>query len=752
MENRQAERDFLQLIKKNEKRGVISNAMLTRYKRMGFNVGDKEKINKKELEKITEEDLKDTGRGGMEIDNYWIKYQRQERPINDRQWKPKSKIHHSEEFFDWINSMTFGAFPDKIRYEPFEKYKAQAQFWYDTARNPYSVTNMDLRKEIIFEEYDRIERNTLYYSMRYGWVKEGNVREGKIPFVPKEHTAVIYYLIDCGYCIILGKPRQIFATTTIGLYINKKLTTQENFYMKFITEDVDTGMEILADKVKTPFGYLPDWQRPSVSRDYIKGFKLGKKIEKGEFAYPNSRVEVVAPTKTAINGGSPQSVLVDEIGNVPDLIPMILEALPTLYIDANQDGNLVLTRQILLWGTGVSDNKGKNGYQSLFTSTIELWEQRKFKEALFVPLFFSWHTRCSEKIYKENQLSYYGGANTEIQNYSADEQKTIFAMHFPSVWRDMFGMASGKLIPREFIEDQFRRIRKLPEEKRCVYGFFEPIYDRTKPYLDDNIGIPYRIIGSKFIPYGDNVEDRDRVSAIMYLPPYNNYVNRYYQGTDPIATETGTSNFGSAIWDEHEKTYACIINYRKSQDHKSAFLQSILMSLYYDPKQNGFKTGVPELIENNIGTNYKDYKELLGYDKNMIYNKELPIEMQGGGALWGYNSKQKRKEIMVSNLSEVTLTYGENFNHEVIFKQLETYHPRPTSGGVTWEPVAKMYRDDVLDACAFAYIARKTHYHLMPVDMTDNKREDEYKIIYKNTRLKDGSLVRLPQRVKSTRV
>jgi hypothetical protein len=76
----------------------------------------------------------------------------------------------------------------------------------------------------------------------------------------------------------------------MGLYIIKKLLFQENFYMKFITEDIKTGMEILDDKVKVPYGYLPSIMRPQVARDYIQGLRVGKKLDKGEYSLPNSRI------------------------------------------------------------------------------------------------------------------------------------------------------------------------------------------------------------------------------------------------------------------------------------------------------------------------------------------------------------------------------------------------------------------------------------------------------------------------------
>jgi hypothetical protein len=738
-----AKRDFYTLLQKNKERGLLSKSLINRLKKLGFDMSDK-------YVPPSEAKKKKKKQGQMRVDRFHVFKQRQRgKGYDETDWMPKSTINHTDDFFEWINSMTFGSFPDKIDYLPFEKYKAQAQYFMETSRNPYETTNVDLKMEMVLEEYRRINQNTLYFSMKYGKVKEGSVAAGKIDYVPKEHNAVIFYLLDCGYSFIFGKPRQIFATTTVGMYIMKKLLTQENFYMKFITQDIETGMEIFADKLKVPYGYLPRWLSPQAARDYNRGFQLGRKVAKGEFAPPNSRIEVVAPSKTAINGGSPQIVLVDEIGNVPNLIPMILEAMPTMYIDPNQDGNLQLVRQIALWGTGVSDNQGKDAFKTLWTNIVENWEKKKFTSSIFVPIFFSWHTRCSADIYEDARAMYYTGGIGNTQNFSSEEQKQIFHMHYPSVWSDMFAMASNKLVSRKLIEENLSRIRNYTVDQKPIYGWFEPIYDYTREY-DDNIGVPFRIIGAKFVPYDDKDENIDKISTIMRHKPVKDWINRYYMGTDPIATETGLSNFASAIWDDEDKTVSCIVNFRKSQDHKSAFVQALLMSIYYDVNRElGQKIGVPELIENNIGTNYKDYKDLLDYGNNLVYNKELPPDLQGGGAYWGVNSKAKRKEIIVAHLSEMVTTYCANFDFDIIFKQLDTYVPTVREGGTTWQPVdRRLYRDDVLDAIAYAYICRKAHDGVKPEYLGSSGEHIEYMTVWKDHRLSDGTLTRIPEKIR----
>lgn len=628
--------------------------------------------------------------------------------VKDSEWKPKSVVNHTDDFYNWINSFTFSKFSDMTFYKEYELYKKQADIWMKEFINPYDCDGLEERRNIILKELDRIERNTLYFAMQYYEVPDGSVRSGRFKYVPKEHNAIIFYLLDCGYLFVLGKPRQIFATTTVGIFIWKKLITQENFFMTFISEDEKTAKGILQDKIKNSFRYFPKYIVPfELDRDWQMGLKCGKGKRKGDMGVPNSRIEGLPPTKTAINSSAPQVVFVDEAASVPDLIPMVMEQRPTLYMDLKQDGNLQIRRQILLWSTGTTSTKGKMAYHALWENLVKLWNEKKFKSCLFVPVFFSWETRCDKKTYEEARESYFEGSLEDLQGYSVEERKQIFHMHYPSTWTDMFAMVTNKVVPTDIIQKNKSRIRAMKASDRPIYGRFEPIYDFANP-LDDVFGIPYKILGAKFIPHDDTNEDYEKISVIMRHRP-EQWENRYSQGTDPIQTDTGQSMFSSVIWDNHLKTPACILNYRPSYNPRDAYLQTILMSIYYDPNPIGAKTGVSELIESNIGIPYYSYKELIGYNHNVIYNKELPQELHGGGSMWGVDTKNKRKEYMVTNgLKECIITYADNIDYDIVFSQLDTYVPVKTGQGYSYQPADKrLYKDDVLDALSMAYIASK---------------------------------------------
>ena len=41
----------------------------------------------------------------------------------------------------------------------------------------------------------------------------------------------------------------------------------------------------------------------------------------------------------------------------------------------------------------------------------------------------------------------------------------------------------------------------------------------------------------------------DKTCVLMFMPPNKEYVDRYYQGTDPLSAESGTSKMGYRDWE-----------------------------------------------------------------------------------------------------------------------------------------------------------------------------------------------------------
>lgn len=666
-----------------------------------------------------------------------IAYYKQNYP-EPKDWKPERLLNHSKEFIDFINSFLYGDFPNALKYEPFENYKAQAYNWVDDYSDPLKAKTQERRDELFQEEMMRCKINTLYFAEKYFYIKEGDAGGGDLKYKSKEHTRLLLFLLDCGYSLIIGKPRQGYFTTTMGCYALKKALFNHNFFMKYITLTEAKGQEIFRDKIKYPFSKLPIWMQPVVEGDSLGKIAFGKKLAKGKYGAPNTIIETVPPTVTAINGGSPQLVFIDEIDDIPILSEMMLEARPTMFIDRKGTGELEMTRQLCMWGTGMAGTKGKGAYEREWYRILQMWEQQDYMAGV-IPLFFSWHVRCDLKTYMSEKSFYYGGQNRK--DISLESSKRMFHQHYPSTFKDMFVAVTNTLVPREMIEDGLSRIRGLSPMQRPVYGYFEPIYDRTKP-CDENSDVPFRIIGATFVPVSD--EDIDKATCLRMLLPDERWRKRYYQGTDPIAVETGYSKMASIIWDRHLKAPVCLVNFRRQHDHQYSFLQCLLMGLYYDTDHSyGVKEGVPELLESNIGTNYSDYCERKGYYKKFIYNKQLPEKLMGGQRHIGIDNKGTRALNIIDRMAEVIRYYYKNIYFETIFNQLDRF-VRKEGTENTWEKMDKNRDyDDALFALVYAYIASLCFEFQMPYEYNEEAVEAR-KVKFKMVRDSNWNLIRKP--------
>ena len=657
--------------------------------------------------------------------------------ITRADWLPENLLKHTPDFVHWIDSITYGYFPNRASYKKFTLYKVQAYRWLQEDDNITSYHTDDSKRSFKQREYDRCDENSLYFVNKYGELKEGDIASGYVKYQAREHHAIVCYLFDCGYNIIGGKGRQVGWTSIMGLLALKKMIFQPNYYIKFVTEDKDTGEEIFNDKIKYPFGGIPKWMQPKVKSDSGTRFWLSDKAQKGAKGYPNSRLDVVAPKNTAINGGSPQLALIDEIGNIGILGAMLNEARPTMFWNNPKTGKYELKRQLIMWGTGGSMDKGKGEYEKEWYRILGLWEAKQFDNG-FVPLFFSWHCRFDKSKYEEEKAWYYG-ARTMKDDIDLETSKTQFHQHYPSTFKDMFLTTASTLVSREIIEGGIDRCRALSPKQQPVYGYFEPVFDEnySMPLESD---LPYKLIGAKFIALDDS-DDQKKASVCIFNRPEDGWENRYWQGTDPIAVESGHSKFASAIWDEYLKTIPAIVNFRKQHDHKVSFLQSILLGLYYNTAP-GINLGVKELVEANIGTNYTDYKEMKGFFESLVFNSQLPSKVTGGTRLIGIDNKGNRTDAIIDYMTELIRTYHDRFYIAEIFVQLSTFiQDRSKMGKETWRAMnLSMHYTDVLYAITYAYICRLSHMHLYPTRklIVPNRYTTKHKLV----RLKDYSIVR----------
>jgi len=650
--------------------------------------------------------------------------------IQAEDWLPTSKTLHERDFIEWIDSINSG-FQKMVPYKKFRLYVQQANQWYSENGSITNHHSLDEQKFYAIEEMRRCKENSLYFLNKYLVLKEGDLTSGARTYDAKPVHEVIAYMFDCGYSMMIGKGRQIAATSTLGGCALKKIVFNKNFFLKFITQDKETGIEIFEDKIKYPFSELPEWMKPAVSNDRDNLFRLSSKAKKGTKKGINSKLQVVAPSVSAINGGSPQLVMIDEAGYIGILGKMMKEARPTMFMQNPITKMLEMKRQIIAWGTGGEMDKGGKAYEEEYTQCMRNWTNREFSSGI-VPLFFDWTCRpgITKEFYESEKKVY------TVDGPDREEKLVQFRQTYPSIVEDMFLTSAKTLVGIDYINRNIERIRDIPHNVRAQKGFFEPVFDTSRP-AGENEDVPFMITGATFVPTED---DDPRASTIIFMHPYKNWINRYYGGTDPIATDNGYSNMASAIFDAHYKTTSAIVNYRDS-NHKYTFLQTMLLHLYYGTENSSDKRA-KELVESNIGTAYIDYVDTKGFYSSLVYRTELPEYMQGGSAIIGIDNRSARTKFIINKLFEFIQAYGDRICIDVFFIQLRTFVCTITdSGNETWGTADKRkYHDDVLFAVVFSYICSLSYSHLIPKEI--KSEADKYIVRHELYRDHNGNLSR----------
>lgn len=642
--------------------------------------------------------------------------------ITKDMWIPDSMIYHTPEFVAWIDSIS-NDYITRTGYNKYNLYVQQAEEWMADTKTLVDFDSTEEQRDFLFKEYERCDTNTLYFALKHAYMKEAEIGAGRLKYSVNEnyeHHKILFYLIDCGYCLLVGKPRQGGFTTIFGIYGMKRTLFRRNHYTKMITADMTKGEEIFRDKFKYVYGELQRYMQDEIANDSATLFTLGKKTKKGDVSGINSRIEVVPPHVTAINGGQPNLVIVDEIGDISNLTEMVNEGRPALFWrNPMNNGKLELKRQLIMFGTGVY-NQSNTAFEREWKRLYKLWKEGDY-EAGIIPIFFDWNTRCSKEEYEKEKRYYYGGNHSVDNNQSLEASKIQFHQHYPSSPSDMFLTVAKTLVSRDEIDKNINKIKELEPTMRPVYGYYEPLFDANFPY-DENSDVPFKIIGSQFIACDPS---NDKVCAIMWMPPEKGWVNRYWQGTDPISSDTGVSKMGSAIWDGKLGTVSCAILSRTQGDPKWSFLQCMLMGMHYDINSYGVK----ELLERNIGLTYAQYQEVKGNHRRLVLNSELPdFFMSGPDYAYGIDNRGARTRLIISKLQELINTYGKNIYVEEFWEELRTFVFKISkTGNESWESIDKRYfPDDLLFAVVFSYICFLSFPYAMP------KKIDEAEVIKKN--------------------
>tara|TARA_R110001606_G_scaffold41262_8_gene111545 strand:+ start:449 stop:2512 length:2064 start_codon:yes stop_codon:yes gene_type:complete len=626
-------------------------------------------------------------------------------------WKPShEEFDYPKSFVTWIDSINSG-WQNKEIFKPFNLYCKQAKLWLEDKSDIIDFDNEEDQYDWLVEEIQRCKDNTLYFCNKYGFIKEDKSTGGMLKYSAWEAQEVLLFLFDCGYSMMIGKARQIGFTTTMCLAGMKRVNLNKSYFIKFVTHSESKGIEIFRDKVKWTYTKIPEYIAQDVRNWTDKVMSFDKKGQKkGRDEGGASRFQVDSPQIDAINGGSPSAVFVDEIGLFDIFGEMMREGRPALFKYNPETGKMTMQQQFMAWGTGGEMDKGGSVFESEFKMCMKQWKEGNYEYGI-IPLFFNAYARrgVDDKHINNERKAYLALEGTK----KGEVAKVQFHQHYPITIDDMFLRKSRTLVPIHTCNQRLADIygKEVPIE----YGFFEPILDMSQPTPD--LLTSHRIVGASWMPTKGR-EDIQTSAVIVHHPPQGEvWKNRWYQGTDPINSETGHSMMSSAVWDAYTNSVSSVV-FHRDRKFKQTYLQVLLQSLYYDQQKRG---GIKELIENNIGDMHLDFQEIHGFRNKFTAMAQLPEYFQTHSGKWfGISNKANTGPRIIAKTEEMVDTYANSIDIPWIWEQLKTFVEKDLKSSnshrqTRYQAADTRYDyDDAIFSITFAYINAQSHSRYEP--------------------------------------
>lgn len=633
---------------------------------------------------------------------------------------------YPDEFRNWILSM-YDGFDKRISFERFEIYRHQAMCWENDRENYSSTWDEEDRLDFIRVERKKILENSLYAANRHGKLKmisetgDGNSFKR---YKAWEAQEVLLYLFDCYVNYLAAKARQIGGTTTLCIPAIMRTMLTKGYFTKLVAQKGEKSKEIFNDKVKFPLSKFSEYLMPSISSDSSSQFEFKYKGDgKGRAKGSDSMFKVEAPAPDCINGGSPNLVLLDEIGLNDMFGEIVAQGRPTLFAYDAETGKQKMQRQLVGWGSGGDMMAGGAAFESEFRPLLKAFQERDYSEKI-IPVFLNAFARkgFNKKMYEDEKKVYY--AKKKI--VGKEDPKIVFQQSYCITLDDVFLLSSDTIIPVIEITNLLDRANK---KKKVVRGIFEPIFDTSVSYGEAK-DVPYKIVGAKFIPCSDDDIMQGLYTSCVHMieqPCHHQegvnrcfYDNRYYQGIDPIITSSGLSDMAGCIWDALDMSPKCVVAF-KHPDYRFCYLQVLLQNLYYSNTENGMAKGIKALVEANVGGEYINYAKDHGYKNVLIRNDRLPEILHTKSQEYGMWKETNKVKYLLNFLERMLSLYRDRNDLPIFFEQLKTFVRKKTTQNIAYGPQNdRFHRDDVIDAVLYSYIAFLCYENTIPVRLGTN--------------------------------
>lgn len=652
-----------------------------------------------------------------------------------------------QEFFEWINSINLG-FQYRKQYEPHKRYIHQANEWLKERKRIEECKTVLEREDYVATEILRFQANKLYFLNKYWRFKKSGTQSGFAPYVAYDAQQLIAYLYDCKFDLDVAKARQIlFTTTMFGLNVCQLLINY-SYFIKIITADTVKAKETFRDKFKSPFYDLPTFIKPKRRRneDPDSELEFGCHFKKGESG-GGSIASIVPPSIDAVNSGSPNELDIDEQGLISIVAEMKNEMkAPSERI--NKKGDLVKEAQSIAWGT--SDMIQFPDFEETFKNSLDIWESGNYKQLsnlYAIPLFLNVFARQG---FTKEKYEVYKKQAYMTTGPKRDETIIQFHQSFPEDREDMFMSNPNTLISMAAITESIQRIDSMPprnaahaitDDEQPAWGYLVPVF-QTGNTNHKTADLTYHAINAEFIET-TGPEDARTTCFINRPPPgdFEQWVDRWRKGSDPIMAVSGKSNFATAILDTLHMDICAGLFFRPP-DPKYAYQQSMLLNLYYG--------GISELVENNIGRPYIDYVEENGYGYLLSAHAGLPTLYQiETSEPIGIAKKGNNTRNILNATQEFLYNYYKQQKVKRLFVELKTFvnKPKPTNLAFYEPKNPKINFDDFIDATGYAYIDHLTFQHITPKNL--RAKPGIPRMTYKRVRDVNGNLDMVPVMVYS---
>jgi hypothetical protein len=163
----------------------------------------------------------------------------------------------------------------------------------------------------------------------------------------------------------------------------------------------------------------------------------------------------------------------------------------------------------------------------------------------------------------------------------------------------------------------------------------------------------------------------------------------------------------------------------------------LLLGLYYSTQLKDHKSGIRQLVEENVGGEYINFCTDYGFGHTLTMRDMLPDNLRLGGSGIGIRKHGSNSMNLVNRLEDLLINYADRIDSYQFWGQCKTYVKKETATSTKYGPENKnIHFDDLIDAGVYSYINILAHQHTKMYNVNERESTDKprfkMKYIYSN--------------------